>query len=133
MKILYIVPGLDEGGAEVHVLNLIRELSERGHDITLASCGGRLEAELPENVRVIHVPSERKNPVTIIHSARVLSRLGRWEIIHAHSRVPAWAAWVLSGLTRTPWLMTAHALYSLNAGLIPLRRADGLICVSEAV
>lgn len=133
MKILYIVPGLDEGGAEVHVLNLIRELSQRGHEITLASCGGRLEAELPESVRVIHVHSERKSPITVMHSVVKLSHLGRWDIIHAHSRVPAWIAWGLSRRTYTRWVMTAHALYSLNAGLTPLRHADGLICVSEAV
>ena len=29
--------------------------------------------------------------------------------------------------------MTAHAPYSLNAGLLPLKHADGVICVSEAV
>ena len=136
MRILYVLPGFDEGGAEYHVLNLIRELSLLGHDITLSSCGGHLERELPENVRIIHIPVQRKNVFTIIYSAFKLAGLHKkfhWDIIHAHSRVPAWAAWIASKLTRTPWLMTAHSLYSHNAGLIPLRHADGVICVSEAV
>lgn len=136
MKILYILPGFDEGGAEFHVLHLIRELAGKGHTITLASGGGKLERELPEGVSVIHLPVWRKNVVTILYSAVRLARLSKvfhWDIIHAHSRVPAWAAWIVSKLTRTPWLMTAHSIYSHNPGLIPLKHADGLICVSEAV
>lgn len=141
MRILYIVPGFDEGGVESHVLHLIRELvrMNHGHEITLAFSdkgGGRLEHELPGCVRVFHLPVEQKNPFTIIYSAIKLSRLHKkfhWDIIHAHSRVPAFAAWILSSMTHAKWLMTAHALYSLNLGILPLRHADGLICVSEAV
>ncbi|MBQ7544789.1 MAG: glycosyltransferase [Synergistaceae bacterium] len=133
MRILYVVPGFDEGGAEFHVLNLIRELSKRGHDITLASSGGHLERELPEGIRSIHLPLWRKNPLVVLYCAFRLSRLGRFDVIHAHSRVPAWAAWLAARLTGSKWLMTAHAFYSHNPGLLPLRHADGVICVSEAV
>ena len=135
MRILYIIPGFDEGGAEVHVLNLIRELHGR-HEITLATCGGKLEAELPDDVKIIHLPVERKNIFTGLYCAGKLKKYdekARWEIIHAHSRVPAWIAWMLSREVSAKWLMTAHSLYSLNAGLIPLKHADGVICVSEAV
>ena len=138
MRILYIVPEFDEGGVETHVLNLIHELvrMNHNHEITLATSGGRLEYELPGNIRVLHLPVERKNPFTIIYSAFRLSRLHKkfhWDIIHAHSRVPAFIAWILSSLTHTKWLMTAHALYSLNKGILPVKHADGVICVSEAV
>ena len=136
MRILYILPGFDEGGVEVHVLNLIREMASRGHEITLANSGGRLECELPENVRIIHLPVYRKNLFTVLYCSRKLAELNkkyRWDVIHAHSRVPAWVAWILSRRIKVKWLMTAHALYSLNPGLIPLKHADGVICVSEAV
>ncbi len=135
MRILYILPGFDEGGAEVHVLNLIRAMTERGHEVTLASTGGRLEAELPECVRVLHMPAEKKNPVTIILCALKIhshQKNFHWDIIHAHSRVPAWIAWLSSKFTGVKWIVTAHALYSLNLGIIPLKHADGAICVSEA-
>ena len=141
MRILYIVPGFNEGGVESHVLHLIRELvrMNHGHEITLAFSdkgGGRLEHELPGCVQVLHLPVEQKNPFTVIYSAIKLSRLHKkfhWDIIHAHSRVPAFVSWILSSLTHAKWLMTAHALYSLNLGILPLRHADGVICVSEAV
>ncbi len=46
LKILQIVPDFEEGGVERHVLELIRELEALGHDLTLATAGGRLEAGL---------------------------------------------------------------------------------------
>lgn len=136
MRILYVMPGFDEGGTEIHVLNLIRGMTERGHEVTLASSGGRLEHKLPPSARILHMPADKKNPAAIIACAVRLARLNakyHWDIIHAHSRVPAWISWVMSGMTGVPWVVTAHALYSLNLGIIPLRHADGAICISQAV
>ena len=133
MNILHIVPEFEEGGVERYVVQLCHEQVSRNHTITLATAGGKLEKFLPESVRVIHLPVQRKNPFTVLYSAHKLSLSGKWDIIHAHSRVPAWTAWRLSALTGTHWLMTAHAPYSLNAGLLSLKHADGVICVSDAV
>ena len=136
MKILYVMPGFDEGGAEVHVLNLIREMSRSGHDVTLASSGGRLENDLPPSAKILHIPAHIKNPITIIYCAvklAILNRKFHWDIIHAHSRVPAWVSWLASKLTGAKFIVTAHSLYSLNAGLIPYSHADGAICISHSV
>ena len=136
MRILYVIPGFDEGGAEVHVLSLIREMSSFGHEVTLLSSGGRLEHELPGNIKLLHMPVFTQNPITVISCAMKISRLNdkyHWDIIHAHSRVPAWVSWIASKITGIPWIMTAHSLYSLNFGIIPFRHADGVICISRAV
>jgi glycosyltransferase involved in cell wall biosynthesis len=133
MKILHIVPELEEGGVERYVVQLCHEQLKRGHAISLATAGGKLEALLPESVNVIHLPVQRKNPFTVLHSARKLSALNRQDIIHVHSRVPAWVGWRISSRTHTPFIMTAHAPYSLNLGLLPIKHAAGVICVSEAV
>ncbi|MBQ7219944.1 MAG: glycosyltransferase family 4 protein [Synergistaceae bacterium] len=134
MRILHIVPEFQEGGVERYVVQLCREQVSAGHSVSLATAGGRLEQFLPEGVSVHHLPVQRKNPFTVLMSAHRLSLLHPgFDIIHAHSRVPAWVAWRLSHLTRTHWLMTAHAPYSLNAGILPLRHAGGVICVSESV
>ncbi|MBQ7734049.1 MAG: glycosyltransferase family 4 protein [Synergistaceae bacterium] len=136
LKILYIIPEFDEGGAEVHVLNLIHELSGRNHDITLVSSGGRLESQLPERVKIINLPVHRKNIFTGLYCAFKLYSLNKiyhWDLIHVHSRVPAWIGWLLSGLSGIRFIVTAHSLYSLNAGLIPFRHSAGVICVSESV
>ena len=133
MNILHIVPEFEEGGVERYVVQLCHEQANHGHTITLATIGGKLEKFLPESVKVLHLPVHRKNIFTGLYSAHKLSLLPNFDIIHVHSRVPAWVAWRLSALTGTSWIMTAHAPYSLNAGLIPLKHACGVICVSEAV
>ena len=133
MNILHIVPEFEEGGVERYVVQLCHEQAKHAHTLTLATRGGKLEKFLPDSVRVLHLPVHRKNIFTGLYSAHKLSLLPKFDIIHAHSRVPAWIAWRLSALTGTRWVMTAHAPYSLNAGLIPLKHACGVICVSEAV
>lgn len=136
MKVIQIVPGFVEGGVERHVLWLSSELVALGHEVLLVTAGGDLEAQLPSAVEVRHLPVSRKNPLTGALCAWRLARWARtegWQLFHAHSRVPAWIAWWASALSGRPWLMTAHALYSLNYGIAPFRHADGLLCVSEAV
>ena len=133
MRILHIVPEFEEGGVERYVVQLCREQVSGGHVVSLATAGGKLVKLLPESVRVFRLPVHRKNLFTGLYSVRQLVRAGKQDIIHAHSRVPAWIGWRLSALTKTAWVMTAHAPYSLNIGLLPLKHADGVICVSEAV
>ena len=134
MRILHIVPEFEEGGVERYVLQLSKEQLAHGHRIFLATAGGKLESLLPREVTVIHLPVQRKNPVTGIYCTFCLAlKRSQWDIIHAHSRVPAWISWWTSALTKMPWIMTAHAVYSLNAGIAPLKHANGVICISDAV
>ena len=133
MKILHIVPEFQEGGVERYVVQLCHEQVKHGHEILLATAGGKLEKFLPAEVQVLHLPVHKKNLLTIYYSVRKLSKLRGLDIIHAHSRVPAWIARWLSSKLNVKWIMTAHAPYSLNLGIMPLRHADGVICVSEAV
>lgn len=135
MNIIHILPEFDEGGVERHVLWLANELAALGHDVAVVSAGGKLEARL-EGVKVVHLPVHRKNPLTALCSAvRIawIAKRERIDILHAHSRVPAWIAWWASRLSCRPFVLTAHAVYRLNRALIPYSRADCVICVSETV
>jgi glycosyltransferase involved in cell wall biosynthesis len=136
LKIVLLLPEFQEGGVERHVLWLAAGLRERGESVIVVSRGGRLVSELPEGVEHLPMPVHAKNPLTGIRCALSLAARARregWDLLHAHSRVPAWIAWWASSLSGVPWIMTCHARYSLNAGLFPIRRAAGAICVSEAV
>ena len=136
LKILHLLPELSEGGVERHVLDLAQGLAERGHRVGVVSAGGRLVSELAPGVVHHTLPVHRKNPYTGLKATLQLRSLvlrEGWEILHAHSRVPFWIAWWTASLTKIPWVATAHALYSKNAGIYPLRRADAAICVSRAV
>ena len=135
MKILHILPEFQEGGVERHVLWLSNELAASGHGVTVVSAGGKLEDHL-KGVRHISLPVHRKNPGTGIYSAIRIARYAKSEkidIIHAHSRVPAWIAWWASTFSGVPWIATCHGFYSKNAGLIPYGHARLLICVSDSV
>ena len=134
MRILHIVPEFEEGGVERYVLQLAEEQLAHGHRVFLATAGGKLEPLLPREVGILHLPVQRKNPVTGLYCTFCLAwRRKQWDIVHAHSRVPAWIAWWTAALTGMPWIMTAHAVYSLNAGIAPLKHANGVICISDAV
>jgi len=136
LKIAEILPEFHEGGVERHVLWLSNALAGIGHQVTVITAGGKLEGKLDTEVEIWRLPVHRKNPVTGLYSALKIAcraKRERWNILHAHSRVPAWIAWWVSIISGKPWVATAHAQYSLNAGLIPYRKADGVICVSMTV
>lgn len=136
MKIMMVLPEFEEGGVERHVLWLSGNLADLGHSVVVVSAGGKMEEKLHPSVRVLHLPVNRKNPVSGLYSAlRIVVTSKRWKIdlIHAHSRVPAWIAWWASALSGTPWVVTVHARYRRNWAIAPIRRAHGAICVSRAV
>ena len=134
MRILHIVPEFEQGGVERYVIELSEIQIAHGHQVFLATAGGIMESQLHPEVQVIHLPVHRKNPITGLYCTFCLARKHKeWDIVHAHSRVPAWICWWTSVLTDMPWIYTAHSTYSLNAGLTPLKHAPGVICVSEAV
>jgi len=136
LKIAEILPEFHEGGVERHVLLLSNALAGMGHQVTVITAGGKLEEKLDPGVEIWRLPVHRKNPVTGLYSAlKIAGRAKReeWDILHAHSRVPAWIAWWTASMAGIPWAVTAHARYSLNYGLRPIREADGAICVSLAV
>lgn len=136
MNVIEILPELDIGGVERHVVDLSNKLAEMGHRVIVVSAGGRMRSHLSDKVGHRFLPAHKKNPLTVFMCAREISRWAKdegWQIIHAHSRVPAFIAWTASGMAGIPWLYTAHACYSLNFGLIPLKHAGCVICVSETV
>ena len=135
-KVMLVLPELAEGGVERHVLTLARGLCELGFGLLVVSAGGPLVSELPQGVRHVEMPVDRKTPLTGVPCARKLAALAvseDIELIHAHSRVPAWIALLARNMAGLKFVFTAHARYSLNYGLLPLRYADGAICVSQTV
>jgi glycosyltransferase involved in cell wall biosynthesis len=59
------------------------------------------------------------------------------DIVHAHSRVPAWIAWLaLRGIPadkRPKFVTTVHGFYSCNAYSAIMTQGDRIIAVSESV
>lgn len=136
MRIIEILPELDIGGVERHVIDLSNELAERGHDVLVISAGGKMQSLLSDKVSHLNLPVHRKNLfIGLFCVYKILKLINKedWQILHAHSRVPAFIAWWSSSLAKIPWVYTAHACYSLNLGILPLKHAYAAICVSDAV
>jgi len=125
MKILVLVheyPPVGGGGGRV-AQDLCAGLTERGHQIRIltAQCGNLPRVEIQDDVEVIRLKSGRKVPYRANFSAMlgfvVASvwaglkhiRKSRPDVIHVHFAVPAGvSAFVLSRLTRIPYVVTAH-------------------------
>lgn len=138
MKIIEILPELDIGGVERHVIDLTKELALRGHDVLVISAGGKMQCQLSEKVAHLDMPVHKKNPLTGWLCARKISKLAAaegYQLIHAHSRVPAWIARWVSRMTGIPYIVTAHVDFGNKSRWIysPYRDAARVICVSEAV
>ena len=64
MRIIQILPELDIGGVERHVIDLSNELTERGHDVMVISNGGQMQNQLSGKVLHRDLPVHKKNPIT---------------------------------------------------------------------
>ena len=138
MRIIEILPELDIGGVERHVIDLSNELAARGYDVTVISAGGKMQCQLSGAVRHIDMPVHKKNPVTIWNCSRKIAALARKkkaQLIHAHSRVPAWIARWAAQSVGIPYIVTAHVVFGNKSPWIyaPYRDAARVICVSNAV
>ena len=138
LRVVHILPELEEGGVERHVLMLSRQQRRQGLEVQVVSAGGKLVPQLAEGVLHIRLPVHSKNPLLGFYCAVRLASLVRKnaiDVLHAHSRVPAWIAMLTGKISGKPYIVTAHAYFSTQAKWIyvPYRRANKVICVSRSV
>ena len=113
--ILQIIPSLNIGGAEKTCIKIANLLAENGAHSFIASNGGILQSDLSKQVTHISGPFHSKNPFKIISNAfRLIRYIKKHDIkiIHAHSRAPAWSAWLACILTKAIFVTTFHAPYN---------------------
>lgn len=115
MKVLMVTMAMDIGGAETHILELSRALARRGVDVTVASNGGAYESGLAEaGIRHVNVPCHTKNPIALLRSRRKLRRLileEKYDIVHAHARIPAFLCANLKRSLNFRFVTTAHWVF----------------------
>ena len=137
MKIVQLLPELNEGGVERGVVELNRELVKRGFESIVISAGGRLAEQINKDGGM-HVSFDvvSKNPLSIpmrvFRLVRLLRRL-RPDLLHARSRVPAWLVFLANKRLRIPMVTTVHGFNSVNAYSRVMTFGDTVICVSHAV
>jgi glycosyltransferase involved in cell wall biosynthesis len=140
MKVVQILPELNAGGVEGHVLELAGFLASQGHKSIVISNGGDMVERLEQRgVRHVKVPVHRKSLRSLfqVRKLRAWLRDEKPDIVHGHSRVPAWIAWLaLRGIPadkQPKFVTTVHGFYSVNAYSAIMTQGDRIIAVSESV
>lgn len=119
MKILMATMAMGLGGAETHVLELSLELARRGHEVFVASNGGVYTDALESGgVKHIQVPLHSKKPNAVAQANKILYRLmreERFDVVHAHARIPAFICGKLREKFGFTFVTTAHFDFKVNA------------------
>ena len=137
MRIIQLLPALNEGGVERGVAELNREYVARGVESIVISAGGKLVPEIERHGgRHFTLNVASKNPLTVpLRVAKLRSVLQKLQpsIVHARSRVPAWLCVFANWNPRFPFVTTVHGLNSVNPYSRVMTFGDRVICVSEVV
>lgn len=137
MRVVQLLPELNEGGVERGVVEFSREMARRGIESIVVSAGGRLAGQIEaDGGRHVVFDVCGKNPLTaprrVLGLRRLFRRL-RPDILHARSRVPAWLAYLADRPLRIPFVTTVHGFNSVNPYSRVMTYGDRVICVSNAV
>lgn len=137
MRVVQLLPELNEGGVERGVVELNRELTKRGIKSYVISNGGKM-VDLVEKDGGVHIKFDvcSKNPLTVpfrvIELRKILQKIDP-DIIHARSRVPAWLSFLANKKINKPFITTVHGFNSVNLYSKVMTFGDRVICVSNAV
>ena len=142
IRVLHIVPRIESGGVENYLLDLTKHLKDYHIKSYLASAGGKLSDAFKKNdVYLIEGHFHLKNPLAQIINAFHLCKIihqHHIDLVHVHSRAPAWATIVASKVMKVPSLSTFHGVYAhtnlfkrfYNSAMLCV---DGVIAISQYV
>ena len=137
MRIVQLLPELNEGGVERGVVELNREFVKCGHESIVISAGGKLAGQIAsDGGRHITFDVCSKNPLTVLRRVVTLRRLFRElrpDVLHARSRVPAWLAYLANRNLGIAFVTTVHGFNSVSLYSRIMTMGDRVICVSSAV
>lgn len=133
MRVVQILPELNEGGVERGVVELNREFARRGIENFVISNGGKLAPEI-ENEGGVYVQldvcskSILSAPARVLKLRKILSEISP-DIVHVRSRVPAWM--VKFARPEAKIVSTVHGINSVNFYSKIMTDADAIICPSS--
>jgi len=129
MRVLEVLPELEKGGVENYVIMLVPLLKSFGVDVIVMSNGGKLVKKL-DNLGIKHILRDVKsknilNLLSIFKLRRFLKK-NNIELVHVHSRVPAWLFYpACMGIC--PIIMSPHGQYKNHLGSSIVKKIPYLI------
>jgi glycosyltransferase involved in cell wall biosynthesis len=128
MKVLFLRPRADLGGATRHMVSLADALAERDHQVILAAHGGEWLSQFTSWVTLPLYPS---SPLTLIAAVAPLVRLVRREqigVLHSHHRFTTVIGRFVSAVTGVPLVCTVHE-FKINWGWLAQAWLAPQVCV----
>ena len=118
LNILMTTMQMGFGGAETHIYELALALKQNGHTVTIASAGGKY-AEMLEahGVRHVTLPLASKDPLSVLRAytgLKKLLRAERFDLVHAHARIPAFVCGLLQKRLHFRFVTTAHWVFKVT-------------------
>ncbi len=137
MKIVQLLPELNEGGVERGVVELSREYSKLGIGSIVISNGGKLSKQINlDGGNHITFDVCSKNIFTAISRVfklrKILKDLNP-DILHVRSRVPAWLVFFANKSLNIKVVSTVHGFNSVSFYSKIMTKSDAVICVSNSI
>ena len=119
--ILQILPRLDAGGAERVAIEIAEAVRLAGHRSIIAAEDGHLSPLAARaGAELIHFNLATKNPFKIWRNTKKLRAIiseNQVDLVHAHSRAPAWSAFRAAKSAGIPFVTTYHGAYGESSRL----------------
>ena len=133
MKVIHLLPALEQGGVETVVCDLVRALTDC--ESAVISKGGRMVERIEAaGGRHIALDLKSKNPLTYFTRAWKLRRILRAEkpdLVCVHSRVPAWLFVWANRTLGLRWITYAHGANSVSRYSEIMSKGDLVIVPSR--
>ncbi len=121
LAILQVLPRLDMGGAERVAIETAEAVHMSGHRALIAAEGGLLSsAAARSGAELVQLPLATKNPLKIWRNIKRLEEVieeNQVDLIHAHSRAPAWSAYYAAKRRNIPFVTTYHGAYGEKSAI----------------
>ena len=132
MRVVQILPELNEGGVERGVVELNREFVKNGIENFVITKGGKLAGIIEKDggKLILHDVCSKNiftAPVRILKLRKILKEI-KPDIVHVRSRVPAWM--VHFAKPKCKIASTVHGINSVNFYSKIMVKADAIICGS---
>ncbi|MEE2770411.1 MAG: glycosyltransferase [Pseudomonadota bacterium] len=138
MKVLQLLPELNQGGVERGTIDMVEGLIANGHEAHVISAGGSLVKQIEALGGVHHtLPIHRKHIKSLFVIPSLIKHVNeiKPDIIHVRSRIPAWLNnFSMSKYIKKPLLITTfHGLYSVSGYSKIMTKAHRVIAISNTV
>lgn len=136
MHIVQVLAALSVGGSQLVAVELCEYLRKQGHQVTVIAADGSL-SERVKACGAQHlnwaIGKKRLSTLRLIKPLRAWLQKHQPDVVHVHSRLPAWVSYQAIKKTPRPaaFVTSMHGHYSVNPYSAVMAKGDRVIAVSE--